>query len=69
MNASEVLRLPLREKLEIMKVLYKDLRERADSSDISQEWKYLLENRRARVGEGVAQILDWEKVKHTIGRP
>ena len=68
MNASEVLQLPLREKIQIMEVIWEDLRERADTFGINQDQKDLLDNRRARVAGGAAQILDWDGVKHSIGQ-
>ena len=68
MNTSEVLQLPLREKLQIMEAIWEDLRERADSFGISQDQKDLLDQRRARVASGAAQMLDWEDVKHSIGK-
>ena len=67
MNTSEILQLPLREKLQIMEAIWEDLRERADSFGISQDQKDLLDQRRARVANEAAQILDWDGVKHSIG--
>ena len=37
--------------------------------DVPQQQKDLLDQRRARVRGGVAQLLDWDCVKGTIGRP
>lgn len=68
MSTSEVLRLPLRERLQIMEALWDDLRERADGFDIPQDQKDLLDFRRARVASGESKILDWDRVKHSIGR-
>ena len=68
MSVSEVLQLPLRERLQIMEAMWEDLRKRADSFDIHQDHKDLLDGRRARIGTGQARILDWDSVKHSIGR-
>lgn len=68
MSAAEILQLPLREKLQIMEAIWEDLRERAETCAISQETKDLLELRRARVESGEAKMLDWDSVKHSIGR-
>lgn len=69
MTVQEVKDLPVREKLQIMEAIWEDFRDRFDHMDIPQQQKDLLDRRRARVREGVAQLLDWESVKSTIGRP
>jgi hypothetical protein len=51
-----------------MEVIWEDLRARADRAGISQEQKDLLDARRARVASGEARLLDWDSVKHSIGR-
>ena len=38
------------------------------TSGITQDQKNLLDQRSARVAEGAAQILDWDGVKHSIGK-
>ena len=68
MSVSEFLQFPLRERLQIMDVMWEDLRKRADSFDIPQDHEDLLDGRRARIGTGQARILDWDSVKHSIGR-
>lgn len=68
MSASEVLQLPLREKLQIMEAIWEELRTRADRFEIPQDQKDLLDARRPRVTSGEARILDWDAVKHSIGR-
>jgi len=37
--------------------------------EVSPQQKDLLDRRRTRVQKGEAQLLDWESVKGTIGRP
>ena len=69
MPVQEVKGLPVHENLQIMEAIWEDFRDRFDRMDIPQQQKDLLHLRRARVREGVAQLLDWESVKGTIGRP
>jgi putative addiction module component (TIGR02574 family) len=58
----------LNEKLQIMEAIWEDLRDRAQNVDISASDKALLDERRARAANGKAEVLDWDKVKHTIGQ-
>ncbi|MEI7729929.1 MAG: addiction module protein [Verrucomicrobiota bacterium] len=69
MIAEEVKALPIDRKLQIMEAIWEDFRDRFDRLDVPQQQKDLLDRRRARVRAGVAQLLDWDSVKGTIGRP
>ena len=69
MTAEEVKALPIGRKIQIMEAIWEDFRDRFDRLDVSQQQKGLLDRRRARAREGTAQLLDWESVKGTIGRP
>lgn len=69
MKAEDVKALPLDRKLQIMEAIWEDMRARFESLDIPQWQKDLLDQRRARVRDGTARILDWDSVKATIGRP
>jgi putative addiction module component (TIGR02574 family) len=69
MTADEVKALPIDRKLQIMEAIWEDFRDRFDRLGVSPEQKDLLDRRRARVQKGEAQLLDWESVKGTIGRP
>lgn len=69
MTAEEVRALPMAQKLQIMEVLWEDLRDRFEQSEIPQELKDLLDQRRARAREGSAKVLSWDAVKASIGRP
>jgi putative addiction module component (TIGR02574 family) len=69
MTTEEVKALPVDRKIQIMEAIWEDLRERFERSEISPEQKQLLDRRRARVREGAAQLLDWDAVKGTLGRP
>ena len=68
MTTDEIKRLPIEEKIQIMEVLWGDLRERFERAEIPSSVKRLLDGRRERVRSGQAQILDWDSVKGTLGR-
>ena len=68
MTTEEVKALPVDEKIRMMEAIWEDFRERFDRMEIPQEQKDLLDQRRARVREGKARLLDWDSVKGTIGR-
>jgi putative addiction module component (TIGR02574 family) len=69
MTAEDVKALPIDRKIQIMEAIWEGFRDRFDRSDVSQQQKDLLDRRRARVQKGSAQLLDWESVKGTLGRP
>ena len=69
MSIAEIHQLPIEEKLRIMEALWEDLRDRFERMEISQAHQALLDERRARVQNGTAKLLDWDTVKSTIGRP
>jgi putative addiction module component (TIGR02574 family) len=69
MTVADVKALPIDRKLQIMEAIWEDLRDRFEQLEVSPQQKDLLDSRRARVQEGAAQLLDWESVKGTIGRP
>src|SRR5689334_2631529 len=68
MTAEEVKALPVDQKIRIMEAIWEDFRDRFDRMEVPQEQKDLLDERRARVREGKAQLLDWDSVKGTIGK-
>ncbi|PWU17809.1 MAG: hypothetical protein C5B50_10475 [Verrucomicrobia bacterium] len=68
MTAEDVKALPIETKIQIMEVIWEDLRSRFDRLEISQEQKSLLDRRRARVKQGKAKLLDWDTAKRKIGR-
>lgn len=51
-----------------MRNLWEDLRGSVSNSPESPEIIELLDQRAARVESGEAELLDWDKVKGTIGR-
>jgi hypothetical protein len=69
MTVDEVRTLPLAQKVQIMEALWEEFRDRLDHSDVPQRIKDLLDQRRSRVREGVAKIVDWDAVKASLGRP
>jgi len=68
LSIAEIHQLPIEEKLQIMEALWEDLRIRFERMEISQAHETLLDERRARVQNGTAKLLDWDAVKSTIGR-
>ncbi len=67
MNVAEVQSLPLREKFQILEVIWADLNSRIDSAPVSQSERTLLDSRIERIDSGAATILNWDDVKHSIG--
>jgi len=68
MTGQDIKGLPIQQKLQIMEAIWEDFRDRFDRMGVPAQQKDLLDKRRARVREGVAQLLDWEAVKGSIGR-
>ena len=68
MTGQDIKGLPIQQKLQIMEAIWEDFRDRFDRMDVPPQQKELLDKRRVRVHEGVAQLLDWEAVKGSIGR-
>ena len=60
--------MTLEEKLLTMRNLWDDMRQNLEDSNESEEIIALLDNRVARVESGEAKLLDWDKVKGSIGR-
>lgn len=69
MTAAEIKTLPMAEKIQIMEAIWEDLRDRFEHLELSPQLQDLLDQRRARARDGSAQILDWDSVKSTIGKP
>lgn len=69
MSISEVNNLSLREKFQVMELIWADLRDHVDKLDIPTAHKQLLDSRQERVTSGMASIQDWDQVKHSIGKP
>lgn len=69
MTADEVRTLPIDQKLQIMEAIWEDMRERFEKAELPEQLKSLLDQRRAKVRDGSAELLDWDAVKFRIGRP
>lgn len=68
MTATEVRTLPLLQKVQIMEAIWEDLRDRFEQAELPPRVQALLDERRARVREGSAKVLDWDAVKSSVGR-
>ena len=69
MTREKIKQLPTDEKIRIMEVIWEDLRERFEHSEISPAQAALLDDRRNRTYRGEARTLEWDQVKGSIGRP
>jgi putative addiction module component (TIGR02574 family) len=68
MTATEVRTLPLLQKVQIIEAIWEDLRDRFEQVELPPRVQALLDERRARVREGSAKVLDWDAVKSSVGR-
>ena len=68
MNTLELSQFSLREKFQIMQSIWEDLRSTVDRYEVPQSHMDILDERRRRADCGESKILDWDHVKHTIGR-
>ncbi len=69
MNIADVRNLPLREKFQILEIIWDDLSARVDEMSVSPVVRDLLDERIERVRNGSAEVHDWDSVKFSIGRP
>ena len=69
MATIEISSLSTREKLQLMEALWDDMRQKAGESVIPKDHQKTLEARWARVQSGETELLDWDDIKETIGRP
>lgn len=60
--------LSIDEKMLTMSALWKEMREKLDSSEETEEIKGILKERVSRVESGQAELLEWDSVKARIGR-
>lgn len=68
MSVTEIKRLPLREKFQILEVLWEDLSDHIADIPVSKVDRELLDARLERIDSGETEIHDWDEVKHSIGR-
>jgi putative addiction module component (TIGR02574 family) len=67
MSITEIRELPLHQKLQMMEVLWEDLRSHTEGAAVPQWHKDLLDARRKAVEAGQEEILDWDEVKDSLG--
>jgi putative addiction module component (TIGR02574 family) len=68
MSITEIRKLPIREKFQILEALWEDMLPEIEQADIPESHKKLLDERRARVESGEEKLLDWDVVKDSYGR-
>lgn len=68
MSIAEIKKLPLAEKFQLMESLWQDLHAEISSASVPLAHQQLLDERRARVAAGKAQLLDWDSAKNLIGQ-
>jgi putative addiction module component (TIGR02574 family) len=68
MTLTEIRRLPVKEKLQIMEVLWEDLRSQVQEEPVPEWHKELLDNRQKAVEAGREKILDWDQIKDSLGK-
>lgn len=68
MSITEIRKLPLREKFQIMEALWEDMRDTAEDHEMPAADIALLDSRRAKVHKGEEKLLDWEQVRNTWGQ-
>jgi putative addiction module component (TIGR02574 family) len=68
MTSTQISNLSATEKLQLMEALWDDMRQKADDCEIPPEHLEILDARWARVESGESTLLDWDKVKHSIGK-
>jgi hypothetical protein len=65
---AEVRKLPLREKFQILEVIWDDLSAHMEEMAVSPSVSELLESRLERIANGSAEVHDWDTVKYSIGQ-
>jgi len=69
MNIAEIRNLPLREKFQILELIWDDMRARVDEMAVSPAVRDLLDARVERIRNGSAEVHDWDSVKFSMGQP
>ncbi len=68
MQLADVAKLSLSEKLQIMELIWAELREKSESLEIPERHKSILDSRRSQVASGEMKMHRWDDVKHLIGK-
>ncbi len=66
MSIAELKKLPLNEKLQIIEVLWEDLRNQEEAVSVPEWHRKLLDERLKAVEEGREEILEWDDIKHDL---
>ena len=67
MSIAEIRMLPLREKFQILEVIWDDLSAHIEEMAVSPAVQQLLDDRLERIKNGSAKIHDWDSVKFSMG--
>lgn len=67
MSIAEIRKLPLREKFQILEVIWDDLSAHMEEMAVSSAVRELLDSRLERIANGSAEVHDWDSVKFSIG--
>ena len=65
---SEIRKMPLSEKLELLEAVWAELAADPDTIDVPQWHKDILDERQRAVDQGTMQSIDWEVAKEQISR-
>ena len=68
MSIAEVRKLPLREKFQILEVIWDDLSAHMEEMAVSPSVRELLDSRLERIANGSSEVHDWDSVKFSIGQ-
>jgi putative addiction module component (TIGR02574 family) len=68
MTSFEISRFSLREKFQIMEMIWEDLRGSVNGMEVPDSHRELLDSRRRRMEAGESKLLNWNEVKHSIGK-
>ena len=68
MSIAELRKPPLREKFQILEVIWDDLSARMEEMAVSPAVRELLDSRLERIANGSTEVHDWDSVKVSIGQ-
>ena len=68
LKTEDIHQLPLREKQEVLELLWDDIARHGDDLEMPQWQKDLLEKRERLIEEGKAEFVDWNEAKQQIAK-
>lgn len=68
MSITEIKKLPLREKFQILEALWEDMRDEIEDADIPESHKKILDDCEARVLAGEEKFYSLDEARNMIGR-